>query len=121
MTSDKDPRLMMQGLLHLFYDEQPLILKHKDAMDVCFEVIGVNKINPEKTIYDQEAFILAGLWINMGFIESWPIRDNADLIHVTDETVKEGELRIVPADLSNWRWCIQPYKECLRNAEWGEL
>lgn len=97
----------MQNLLHLFYDEHPLIIRHKSSMDVCFQIMNLEKTDQNKPINMQDAYKIIGTWINMGFTSSFPIQN--ETITITSDSLKE------------WEFCADPDVKCLRDAKWIKL
>lgn len=74
-----------------------MIIRHKRAMDVCFEV--VHRYTPWNKY--------KGRWINMGYKKSW-------YLEAQNRTIKIE-------DLTEWEKCLDPYTECLRQAQWRSL
>ena len=74
-----------------------MIIKHKRALDVCFEV---------KTFYRSTGLIL-GKWINLGYVKSWYL-DNKDTGIVVD-------------DFTDWMQIIDTNVTCLRYGTWVPL
>lgn len=76
------------------------IIKHTRAMDVCFDVYDVN--------YLENVFKLKGCWINMGFVNSFPLKH--EIISISHENL-----------LKNWLVCTKPDSPCLRYAIWSRI
>lgn len=81
------------------------MIKHKDAMDVCFDVHHVYDAGP--------TLDLTGLWWNMGFNRSWlcPTGKRGGAAVVVIKVKKE--------DVDNWLSMVYPRANvCMRYCEW---
>jgi len=77
------------------------IIKHERFLDVAFEVTG---------FYEAENnLLLAGKWINQGFVESFYITGKLDAIRIKYE------------DLNKWLKLKDKSIKCYRNGEWITL
>ncbi len=77
-----------------------MIIKHNNAMDVCFLVHRVRG-----PYLPNENIEVTGDWINMAFVKSFTIGERT-------------KFKITPDQLPNWQVCLTPSAECLRYATW---
>jgi len=76
------------------------VIKHEKFIDVCFQVSQASELDG--------AFIIKGLWINMGFERSW--------------IIDKGEIFIKIKDLDKWYMCTDiAQNPCLRYCEWRKI
>ncbi len=76
-----------------------MIIKHKYSMDVCFDVYS-------KHDYGGSSVKLKGMWINMGFKQSY--------------SIAKANIAIKKSDWNNWLICDGPPNKCLRYCDWRE-
>ncbi len=74
------------------------VIRHKRAMDVCFDVVNIIKL-PHK-------LVVKGTWVNMGFVESFPL------------TTKTTYINIFTEDIPSWHICNLRLAKCLRYSHW---
>lgn len=75
------------------------VIKHRDSMDVCFEVVSVYE--------GSNSWKLKGFWANQGFVNSWRLSGKTVHIQIKKENVKD--LFYINSD--------EPIT-CYRNAPW---
>lgn len=76
------------------------IIKHEIFKDVSFLILKKEPIH-----FSQYYFRLNGLWINNGFVESFPM--------------DYGFIIIREDHMEKWLTCLEPDKDCLRNSKWS--
>lgn len=74
-----------------------MIIRHKNFLDICFEVSPTSKF--------QSGFW--GRWVNMGYVSSWYLPCPS--------------LLLVIKDRNEWEQCTTPYVKCLRYGTWVPL
>ena len=85
------------------------LIKHKDSLDVAIQVT-YSTVDPETS-----NFLVKGIWINQGQVQSYPITTNQYKAGVP------AEFFIKPEHLENWLRCIRPDSSHVRNEEWKPL
>lgn len=76
------------------------LIRHKRAMDLCVRV--------HKTYNIGHKWKVKGTWINMGFVNTYSIGVSA-------------RFEIKRENLSDWEYCTEPDKDCIRYSTWRSL
>lgn len=57
------------------------VIKHRDSMDVCFEVVSVYE--------GSDSFKVKGFWVNQGFVNSWRLFPRTNNIKIKKDNMKD--------------------------------